>query len=303
LFSGIGVANNSSGIYEDPYRIYDTIKDDKNAVSQEYTYAKETDFPRSSVGMEPEAKGQINNGAVYGTLYQPGQSNNDGFYNYPENKPPAYELEYTYAKDTDIPRVNIDKTEPQAPAANAVYHTLDEEEQQPTTDLYKHPGANISPEPEYTYAKDNDVPRNVAGKTALSEEPDGNLVYQTLEQEQPSIVDLHKHPGASIPNELEYTYAKDTEIPRIAVNGSAERDSVPATGISYPKIPDSTRIASTVNENEYSYFTNTDVCSIPLDAEQRNEYSGPQNDTTPYHTLEEPPPVYSTLEGPDDVDH
>jgi hypothetical protein len=290
LFSGIGIANNSSGIYEDPYRIYDTIKDDK----------KETDFPRSSVGMEPEAKGLINNGAVYETL-----SNNDGFYNYPENKPPAYELEYTYAKDTDIPRVNIDKTEPQTPAAaNAVYHTLEKEEEQPTTDLYKHPGTNISTEPEYAYAKDNDVPRNVAGKTALPEEPDGNLVYQTLEQEQPSTVDLHKHPGASIPNELEYTYAKDTEIARIAVNGSTERDSVPATGISYPKIPDCTRrIASSLNENERSYFTNTDVCSIPLDAEQRNEYSGPQNDTTPYHTLEEPPPVYSTLEGPNDVDH
>ena len=110
----LGVINYSKEIHEDPDRIYETIKDngnnevppnqlgtssdtysyaDSNIVSipasteQEYTYANDTDSPRSSysVGAKPAAKGPVRNGAVYETLEQPGQMTDDDFYNYPNN--------------------------------------------------------------------------------------------------------------------------------------------------------------------------------------------------------------------------
>ncbi len=97
---------------------------------------------------------------MYHTLEQPGQPSDDHFYSYPENtniaKPPSSELEYSYAKDTDIPANQ--ETVPEEPASNAVYHTL-EQEQTPTTDLYNLPGTNIPTELEYTYTKDTDIPR------------------------------------------------------------------------------------------------------------------------------------------------
>jgi hypothetical protein len=200
-------------VYENPDRTYETLKANGDEVSpnkpggtssnaysypndnivinppsieQEYTYAKETDFPRSSVGPKPETQGQINNGAVYETLYQPGQPDDDGFYNYPENttipKPPTSELEYTYAKDTDFPRntgedrkIKGDGVPATATSDDGFYHTLESEEPVPH-------------DQEYSYAQNTDIPSHLPGTQQNNDHstPTENTgVYHTLEEPVP----------------------------------------------------------------------------------------------------------------------
>ena len=151
------VVNYSKEIYEDKDRVYDTLTDDGNGISphqpgtssdnysyqdgdivvnplsseQEYTYAKETDFPKSSAATRPEAREQTA-GAVYQTL----EPNDDGFYSYPENiniKPPIStqnEQEYSYAKSTDISSVPLGAPQNNGhsfpPDSSDLYHTLEE---------------------------------------------------------------------------------------------------------------------------------------------------------------------------------
>ena len=321
---GNEVPPNPAGTTSDTYSYPDSNIANLPSSEQEYAYATDTDFRGSSVGTKPGAKRPINNGVVYQTLEQPGQPSEDDVYNYPDNtniakplapseleytyakdtdlpkanpntkigasqpgqpsdnfysypentniaKPPSSELEYTYAKDTDIPKVTADKktvpeqppttglyklpgtnipteleytyakdtdiprvtvdkkTVPEEPStSNAVYHTL-EQEPPPTAHLYKLPGTNIPTELEYTYAKDTDIPRVTVDKKTVPEEPTSNAVYHTLEQEPPPTAHLYKLPGTNIPTELEYTYAKDTDIPRITTNtkSAAMGDSAP----------------------------------------------------------------------------
>ncbi len=114
------------------------------------------------------------NGAVYHTLKQPGKPSDD--YNYPGNtniaNQPSSEMEYTYARDTDIPRVTTDKKAgPKKPASDAVY----------PPDLYKCPGTNIPAELEYIYAKDADIPRTHGDPSP----PPNCALYHTLEEKNP----------------------------------------------------------------------------------------------------------------------
>ena len=268
----MGAVNYSKEIYEDPDKIYETLKDEGYEVpinepgitsdtyscpdgdivtnplstEHEYAYAKETDFPKSGGGTKAEAKEQINNSRVYETLEQSGEPNDDSFYNYPENtitKAPESELEYAYAKDTDLPRISTDKTAfPEKSGSNAVYHTL-EQGQRPSTDVYNQPGGNILADLEYTYAKDTKIPR-IPIDTKSEAKGDGvpatstNDTYHTLEQEEPAS-----------------------------------------------------------NENEYSYAKNTDTPSIPLDTLQNNGHSSRAEPKPPQQQ------VYSTLEESGDVDN
>ena len=143
----------------------------------------------------------ISNAAVYHTLEAPKQPN-DSDDNYPDTtnirKPQASpELEYSYAKDTSIPKLNI--TKKIEDASNAVYHTL-EEGQPPTNDLYKEPGTSIPAELEYTYAKNTETPR-----IAVAPE---DAVYHTLEQEQPASSEQGPETASYIPstnNDLYHT--------------------------------------------------------------------------------------------------
>ena len=105
----------------------------------EYTYAKDTEFSKGNPNTKVATSQDLEKNVVYHTLEQPEQPSDDQFYSNPEStniaKPPSSALEYSYA-DTDIPRVIANqKTVPEEPANNAVYHTL-EQEQPPTTDLY-----------------------------------------------------------------------------------------------------------------------------------------------------------------------
>ena len=112
-------------------------------------------MPRSSVGAKPAAKGPIRNGAVYETLEQPGQRTDDDFYNYPDNTNIAInhgssELEYIYAKDTDLPRATADtkavrERNSETATGGDLYHTLEQE-------------GPASTEQEYSYAKNTDMP-------------------------------------------------------------------------------------------------------------------------------------------------
>jgi hypothetical protein len=208
----LGVINYSKEIHEDPDRIYETIKDngnnevppnqlgtssdtysyaDSNIVSipasteQEYTYANDTDSPRSSysVGAKPAAKGPVRNGAVYETLEQPGQMTDDDFYNYPNNTKIANqgssELEYIYAKDTDLPTANTKavrerKSEPAT--SGGLYHTLEQE-------------GPASTEQEYSYAKNTDMPLIPLSIVQTSNEHSSpapnSALYHTLEEPNP----------------------------------------------------------------------------------------------------------------------
>ncbi|CAB3997865.1 Hypothetical predicted protein [Paramuricea clavata] len=343
-YNDLGVMNNSKDIYEDPDRSYETLKEDRNEVSpsqpgissdtysypdsniipnptsseQEYTYAKDTDFHKSSVNTKATSEKPISNGVVYQTLEQPEQPTVDDFYNYPDNtntaKPSvSSEQEYTYAKDTDVPRDNPNtKVSTQYPANRAVYHTLEQPEQPSDDDFYHYPdNTNITKTPsselEYTYAKDTDFPRGNTNTKVTTQDPANRAVHHTLEQpEQPSDDDFYHYPDNTNitkppSSELEYTYAKDTEIPKSFVNTKTvpKGDSSPAATDALYDTPGS----------EYSYVKNTDILSIPLGTEQTtNEHSSPLPDNSGlYHTLEEPnspqAPVYSTLEGPEDVEN
>ena len=272
----------------------------------EYTYAKDTDFPRVNPNTKVATQNPANR-AVYHTLEQPGQPNDDDFYHYPDNtnitKPPSSELDYTYAKDTDFPRGNPDtKVATQDPANRAVYHTLEQPGKPNDDDFYHYPdNTNItkptSSELEYIYAKDTEIPRVIADKKAAPETT-SNAVYHTLEHEPPTT-DIYKSPGTKIPTDLEYTYAKDTEIPKSFVNAPAASDALYHTpGQEEPAL----------TEPEYSYAKNTDMPSIQLRTKQTtNEHSSLPDNSGLYHTLEEPnppqAPVYSTLEGPEDVEN
>ena len=106
-------------------------------------------------------------------------------------------------------------------SGSAVYHTLEDPEQPSDDNFYHYPDTtNItrppatSPELEYSYAKETDIPKPVR-----KSEDGNNAFYHTLQDGQPPSNDLHKEPCTSIPTdlELEYTYAKDTETPRIPV--------------------------------------------------------------------------------------
>jgi hypothetical protein len=399
----LGIMNHSKEIHEDQDRTYETLKADRTEVppnqpgtssdtysypdsniipnptssEQEYTYAKDTDFPKSSVNTKATSEKPIINGVVYQTLEQPGQPTVDDFYNYPDNtntakpsisseqeytyakdtdvprgnpntkvatqcpanravyhtlepekpsdddfchypdntnitKTPLSELEYSYAKDTDFPRGNPDTmVATQDPANTAVYHTLEQSEPS-DDDFYHYPdNTNITKPPssefEYTYAKDTDFPRGNPNTKVATQDPANRAVYHTLEQpEQPSDDDFYHYPDNTNitkppSSELEYTYAKDTEIPKSFVNTKTvpKGDSSPAASDALYHTPGS----------EYSYVKNTDILSIPLGTEQTtNEHSSPLPDNSGlYHTLEEPnppqAPVYSTLEGPEDAEN
>ena len=217
MFLDVGDVPNSKGIYEDPDRVYETLKEDDNLHTQ---------LP---------SQDPVNN-AMYHTLEDPEQTA-DNFYHYPDNtkelssvdlyKHPSTniptELEYTYTKDTDQLKAHIDTKVPsQDPEKNAMYHTLEDPEQtsdnsyhcpdnikEPSIrDLYKEPGTNIPTEQEYTYVKDTEIPR-------ASSETTDDAFYHTLENEEPASTDK------------EYSYAKNTDIPSIpsAIHPPSSPDS------------------------------------------------------------------------------
>ena len=202
----MGAVNNSKDIYEDPGRTYVTLTETGNGVShnkaepshdhqyntisnpasteQEYTYA------RQDTNFSPSGDAGTNN-AVYHTLEQPQRPADDGIYNDLDNtaiaNPPSSELEYTYAKDTDVPRFMVNKATKDA-ANKAVYHTLEQPEQQPDDGTYSYlDNTSITKPPaselEYTYAKDTDLPRiNNINQNTPAKSPANNALYHTLEQ-------------------------------------------------------------------------------------------------------------------------
>ena len=82
-----------------------------SSTEQEYTYVDNTNIPKKTDDRKTVPVGFNSNGAVYHILKQPGEPSDD--YNYPDNtniaNQPSSEMEYTYARDTDIPRVTTDK--------------------------------------------------------------------------------------------------------------------------------------------------------------------------------------------------
>ncbi len=200
----LGVVNHSKGIYEDPNPIiHEMLGNQQGATSgvyrypgssitgnpvsteQEYAYVDNIDISKKTDGRKAVPEGLNSIGPVYYILEQPGQPSDEHVYSYPQKtnivKPASSELEYSYAKDTDIPRVTTDKNAvPKKPASNAMYHTL--EQDPPTTDLYKCPGTNIPTELEYTYAKDTDIPRTHEDSTP----PPNSALYHTLGEKYPS---------------------------------------------------------------------------------------------------------------------
>ena len=236
----------------------------------EYTYAKDTDLP-SATGTNAAAKNPANN-PVYNTLEQPEQPD-DGSYSYPDNaniqKPPP-ELEYTYAKDTDLPRASVDKAT-KDPTSNAVYHTLEQPEQQPDDGSYSYlDNTSIGkppPELEYTYAKDTDLPRVNVNQMTPAKDPTSNAMYHTLEQPEQQSGDSYSYPdNTTVTNqgspELEYTYAKDTDIPRAITDtkgGSVGKSAPINNGVVYHNLEQDEPVPA---ENEYSYANNTEIPSI-----------------------------------------
>ena len=139
-------------------------------------------------------------------------------------------------------------------------------------------------------------------------------VYETLEQPgQPTDDDFYNYPdNTNIANqgssELEYTYAKYTDLPRDTADTKAvrEREIEPAICGGLYHTLEQEGPAST--EQEYSYAKNTDMSSIPLGTDQTSDgHSSSAPKSSLYHTLEEPnphqAPVYSTLEGPEDIEN
>ena len=213
---------------------------------------------------------------MYQTSYQPGQETDEDFCNYPENtniaNQPSPDLEeYTYAKDTDVPRATADReTVPEEPTSNAVYHIL-EQEQQPSTDLYKLPGVHIPTELEY--AKDTGIPRVTADTKTMPEEPSSNTVLNTSEHESPTT-DLYKLPGTIIPTELECTYAKDTAIPRVTADTKTmpeepSSNTVLDSSEHESSITDLYKLPGTIipTELECTYAKDTDISRATADTE------------------------------------
>ena len=318
-FSEMGVANYSKDIYEDPDRTYETLTENGNGVlhnqtelshdinnhlyrntianpassEQEYTYSQDTHFPRSGVGT---------NNAVYHTLEQPEQPTDDGTYSYLDNtttaNPPSSELEYTYAKDTDLPRATGTNTAAKNPANNPLYNTLEQPEQ-PDDGSYSYPDTtsigNPPPELEYTYAKDTELPR-VNVHTAVKN-PTSNAVYHTLEQpEQPDDGSYSYPDNTSIGNpplEIEYTYAMDTELPRASVHTATKDPTSNAVyhTLEQPEQPDdgsysypnTTSIGNPPPELEYTYAKDTELPRVSVHTAIKDPTSN-----AVYHTLEQP---------------
>ena len=209
-FSENGFINFSKDIYEDPDRVYETLKDDGNDVShnqagpsgcnsshpddnvtttpasdqQEYSYAQVSDLDRRN------SNSDLENHAVYRTLEQPvEQGTGDNFYSCPGNtiitNPPSTELEYTYAKDTEIPthsskdQTSMTKEDSTSATTNeALYHTLEHEESPSTQE-------------EYGCAKNTDVPSIPSATEQMDNtdslfSPTSNL-YHILEPNPPDI--------------------------------------------------------------------------------------------------------------------
>ena len=205
-FSENGFINYS----KDPDRIYETLKDDGNEVlhnqagtsswntshpddnvtttpasdQQEYSYAQVSDLDKKNSNSDPE------NHAVYHTLEQPEeQGAGDNFYSSPDNtiitNPSSTELEYTYAKDTEIPRHSPKDQKPgteedstSATTNEALYHTLEHEESPSTQE-------------EYGCAKNTDAPSIPSATEHMNNtdslfSPTSNL-YHTLEPNPPDI--------------------------------------------------------------------------------------------------------------------
>ena len=351
-FSDVGVVNYSKHINEDPDRTYETLAETGNRVlhndtkpshdinnhlyntisnpastEQECTCSQHTNVSGSSAGT---------NNAVYHTLEQPDQPTDDGSYSYPDNtsitKPPESELEYTYAKDTDSPRVIVHKAA-QNSANKVVYHTLEQPEQQPDDGTYSYLDNTSITKPqaselEYTYAKDTDLPRVKVDKAA--KDSVNTAVYHTLEQPEqladngsysyPDNTSITKPPES----ELEYTYAKDADSPRVivdkAVQNSAnkvvyhtlEQPQQQPDDDTYSYLDNTSIVKPPSSELEYTYAKDTDLPRIN-NINQNTPAKSPANNAL-YHTLEQPAdnelyltpeelnppqaPVYSTLEEP-----
>ncbi|CAB4044570.1 Hypothetical predicted protein, partial [Paramuricea clavata] len=262
----IGTVNYSKEIYEDPDRIYETLKDDGDEVppnepgtssdiysnldsnivgtvpastEQEYTYANDTDLHRSSVGAKPAAKGPIRNGAVYETLEQPGQRTDDDFYNYPDNTTIAInhgssELEYIYAKDIDLPRATANtkavRERNSEPATSGdLYHTLEQE-------------GPASTEQEYSYAKNTDMPSIpwsiVQTSNGHSSPVSNSALYHTQEEPnppQPPVYSTLEEPDVGnpqvtdeIPNCSDHTYIDVIEDSNCTDSRHADNSSTTA---------------------------------------------------------------------------
>ena len=199
------VDKNSEEICENPDPIYETIDDDKvppippgtifdayiypqdnvisnpSLIEHEYTYAKETDFPKFSEDTISATKDQVNDVDVNQNLGKPEQ--------------PSDELEYNCAGDTDTPTVTSPRQDRrhENPANNTECLPAVETAEAPTNDFYKFPGANIPTEKGYVREKDADTP-GVTTDNAAEPKEQGNLVYHILEQE-PATTDSYKHPG------------------------------------------------------------------------------------------------------------
>ena len=171
----LGVNNYSKEIYEDPDRIYETLKGEENVANQPGTspgayrypgsnlsaagliedeYTKDTDISR------PEDENS--NGAVYNTPEQ-SEEPTDDFYNYPDNtsttKPQLSEQEYAYAKDTDIPKAT--SSDASSATSGNLYHTLEQQ---------------------YSYAKNTEVPVIPQGTTnAFPTVSDNSGLHRTRE--------------------------------------------------------------------------------------------------------------------------
>ena len=198
------VDKNSKETYENPEHIYETIDDDKlppippgptsdtylypqdnvifnpSSIEHEYTYAKDSDFPKFSEDTISATKDQVkNNGDVHQNSGKPEQTSD--------------ELEYNCAGDTDTPRATSPRQDRrhENSANNTEYLPTVETEETPTNDLYKHPGANIPIEKGYVREKDANIPGVTTHKAAEPKEQ-GNPVYHTLEQE-PATTDSYKH--------------------------------------------------------------------------------------------------------------
>ena len=218
--------DDSKKSHEDPSRIYETINEvgyEVSLISDTYNYpgtiisrnpkspefefshVKDTDFPRLSAGAREPAERPADNGAECQTSERPDTTT---------IKIPSSELKYTYAKDTELPRVTV-ATEATHPANNAIYHILEQPEQSTEGESCNNPDTTIITKPtssselECTDAKDI---------RATAKESVNDAFYHTLEQlEQstegescnyPDTTTVAKSPSSS---ELECTDAKDTK--------------------------------------------------------------------------------------------
>lgn len=216
LSSEIGAVNYSKATHEEADRVYETLKESENNVGQPgttpntYSDPNVVNTPLSeqdcayAEGIRAATQTPDKNRQVYQNIAQPAQSTgnhktggtlaqqelDEDFYNYPDNyaktAKPASELEYTYAKDTNVPTAAVNKKglKPKDNAGQALYHTL-KQEQSHSKDLYNEPGSTISTQLENAYAKDTESPI-VRKSTPYKKDtiPQSNdPMYQVLEQE------------------------------------------------------------------------------------------------------------------------